>query len=88
MYEPSDFRRLIEKAKLNRDINLLEQVHINLLEWLGHLQQSHERNKKFRNYRLKSEIEKLEDLNTYIFTVHAYLLAHSVDSTSKRPIKE
>lgn len=88
MYELSDFKGLIEKAKMNRDINLLQEIHYTLLEWLQRLQQSHERNIKFRNYRLKSEIEELEDLNAYIFSVFAYLEEYPLDSTLQKNKKE
>ncbi|MFX0024677.1 MAG: hypothetical protein ACFE9S_20385 [Candidatus Hermodarchaeota archaeon] len=87
MYELSDFKALVEKAKMNRDIKLLEEIHYSLLEWLQHLQQSHERNIRFRNYRLKSEIEELQELNLYIFSVHAYLEEYPLDSKQK-PIKK
>ena len=73
MYEITDFKELIEKAKIQRNIPLLEEIHITLLEYLTHLQEQHRRNIRHRNYSLKTEIEQFEDLNLHIFGIYATL---------------
>lgn len=73
MYEIADFEQLIEKAKIQRNISLLEEVHIAVLEYLMYLQERHERNIRNKNYSLKNEIERFEDLNMRIFGIYAIL---------------
>lgn len=86
VYEINDFRKLIEKAKLHRDLNLLNNTHTAILEYLNVLQTQHQKNITRRNYRLQSEISQLENLNVIIFGVYAHLTkTHSnSNKTQKR----
>jgi len=58
---------MIRKAKVNRSLRLLEDVHVALLEWLRQLQECDRKHRNKRNFKIKKEIEKLERLNSIIF---------------------
>ncbi len=67
VYEIEDFMALIRKAKLTRNLRLLEETHMALLEWMGHLQECDRMNSNKWNFAIKKKIEKLESLNYIIF---------------------
>ena len=83
MYKISDFKELIDKAKISRNPKLLNNVHTAVLEYLTTLQDQHKKNIRNRDYRLKSEITQLEDLNAIIFGIFAHLDKSTLDSKTK-----
>ena len=77
IYEIADFEQWVEKAKVESNLPLLEEVHEILLEYLTYLQKQHERNIRNRNFSLKKQIEKVEDLNITIFSIYSYFDSHT-----------
>lgn len=67
---------IIRRAKITRNLDLLEKVHINILEWLRYLQECDEAHENKRNFALKKEIERLEKLNLIIFQLFPKLQAN------------
>ncbi len=67
---------VIEKAKITRNLALLEDVHFCILERLEYLQNCDRRRLNKRNFTIKKEIEELEQLNLLIFHINAKLQAN------------
>ncbi len=67
MYKIDEFEGLIKKAKIQRDIPLLEEIHTAILEALQYMHVFKKENKTIETYHLNDEIRMLEELNCRIF---------------------
>lgn len=73
MYRIDEFEGLIKKAKIQRNIPKLEEIHYAILEALQYMQDFKKDNCRVETYHLNDEIHKLEDLNIKIFETYGQI---------------
>lgn len=65
---------MIKKAKIRKDLNMLEEVHNTVLESLQYLIYYKKTHRRDEIYHLNDEITQLETLNALIFKVFAEII--------------
>ena len=61
----------MQSSRIQRDIPMLETLHIVVLEVIQYMQDLKKKNKRDETYYLNDELTKLYDLNCLIFKIHA-----------------
>jgi hypothetical protein len=73
VYNLDQFKDLIQKAKLEKSISKLEQIHMRILEALQYTQDFKKGNRRFETYHLNDDLHTLEDLNCLCFQTLAII---------------